>query len=187
MGAYANAFGPVKPEATYVDHGYEERLFDTGEVTLNHVVVGKETNPALLLIPGQTESWWGYLGALPLLAEHFHTHVVDLRGQGRSSRTPGRYTLNLMGGDLVRFIDDVIGRPTIVSGLSSGGVLAAWLSAYAKPGQIIAAHYEDPPLFSSELVPSCRPGRASEHRPRVRVDAPIPWRPMEHRGLEWTR
>ena len=158
MGAYANAFGPVKPEATYVDHGYEERLFDTGEVTLNHVVVGKETNPALLLIPGQTESWWGYLGALPLLAEHFHTHVVDLRGQGRSSRTPGRYTLNLMGGDLVRFIDDVIGRPTIVSGLSSGGVLAAWLSAYAKPGQIIAAHYEDPPLFSSELVPSVGPG-----------------------------
>ena len=40
-----------------------------------------------------------------------------------------------MGNDLVRFIDGVIGRPTIVSGLSSGGVLAAWLSAYAKPGR----------------------------------------------------
>jgi len=58
----------------------------------------------------------------------------------------------------VRFIDGVIGRPTIVSGLSSGGVLSAWLSAYAKPGQIRAACYEDPPLFASELAPATGPG-----------------------------
>jgi hypothetical protein len=51
-----------------------------------------------------------------------------------------------MGNDLVRFIDTVIGRPTYVSGLSSGGVLSAWLSAYAKPGQVVAALYEDPPV-----------------------------------------
>jgi pimeloyl-ACP methyl ester carboxylesterase len=55
-----------------------------------------------------------------------------------------------MGNDLARFIDTVIGRPTLVSGLSSGGVLSAWLSAYAKPGQVIGAAYEDPPLFASE-------------------------------------
>jgi alpha-beta hydrolase superfamily lysophospholipase len=30
-------------------------------------------------------------------------------------------------------------RPVIVSGRSSGGVIAAWLSAYAKPAQIRAA------------------------------------------------
>ena len=63
-----------------------------------------------------------------------------------------------MGNDLVRFIDVVIGRPTIVSGLSSGGVLAAWLSAYAKPGQIVAAHYEDPPLYASQVEPAVGPG-----------------------------
>ena len=61
---------------------------------------------------------------MPLLAEHFQVFAVDLRGQGRSTRTPGRYTLDNMGNDLVRFIDVVIGRPTLVSGLSSGGVLA---------------------------------------------------------------
>ena len=158
MGDYSHAFGPHAPDATYVDHGYEEQLYDTGEVELNHVVVGDPAKPALLLIPGQTESWWGYLDAIPRLAEHFQVHAVDLRGQGRSTRTPGRYTLNLMGNDLVRFIDGVIGRPTVVSGLSSGGVLTAWLSAYAKPGQVLAAHYEDPPLFSSELVPSVGQG-----------------------------
>ena len=62
----------------------------------------------------------------------------------------------------MRFIDLVIGRPAIVSGLSSGGLLAAWLSAYAKPGQIRAAHYEDPPLFNAESdSPSFLAGRGS--------------------------
>src|SRR5580693_4739116 len=94
---------------------------------------------------------------MPLLAEHFEVFAVDLRGQGRSTWTPGRYTLVNMGNDLVRFLDLVIGRPAIVSGLSSGGVLSAWLSAYARPGQVRGAVYEDPPLFSSELIPSCGP------------------------------
>src|SRR5262245_59911208 len=154
MGTFRDRFGPHNPDATYIPHEFEEHLVDLGEIQMNFATVGDQANPALLLIPGQTESWWGYERALPLLAEHFNAFAVDLRGQGRSTRTPGRYTLDNMGNDLVRFIDEVIGRPTIVSGLSSGGVLSAWLSAYAKPGQVIAAHYEDPPLFSSELTPA---------------------------------
>ena len=165
MGTFAGAFGPQAPEATYVDHGFEERSFDTGEVVLNHVIVGDASKPALLLIPGQTESWWGYEAALPLLAEHFHAHAVDLRGQGRSSRTPGRYTLDNLGNDLVRFVDGVIGRPTIVAGLSSGGVMSAWMSAYAKPGQVIGAYYEDPPLFSSQVAPAVGQGIAQSIGP----------------------
>jgi pimeloyl-ACP methyl ester carboxylesterase len=151
-------YGPHTPDVTYVDHGIPEQLVDLGEVQLNYATLGDPKTPALLLIPGQTESWWGYEKALPRLAEHFQAFAVDLRGQGRSTRTPGRYTLDNMGNDLVRFIDKVIGRPTLVSGLSSGGVLSAWLSAYAKPGQVIAAVYEDPPLFASEVRPATAPG-----------------------------
>ena len=153
MGTFAHAFGPETPDATYVAHGYEERLFDTGEVRLNYVTTGGADRPAVLLIPGQTESWWGYETALGLLGEHVQAFAVDLRGQGRSSRAPGRYTLDLIGNDLLRFIDGVIGRPTIVAGLSSGGVAAAWLSAYARPGHVVGAYYEDPPLFASEIDP----------------------------------
>ena len=154
MGTYARRFGPHAPDTTYIAHEYEERLFDTGEVEINYVTVGDASLPALLLIPGQTESWWGYEEALGMLGEHFQAYAVDLRGQGRSSRTPGRYTLDLIGNDLVRFIDGVVGRPAIVAGLSSGGVASAWLSAYAKPGQVIGAYYEDPPLFSSDVRPA---------------------------------
>ncbi|HVN87045.1 MAG TPA: alpha/beta hydrolase [Candidatus Binatia bacterium] len=157
MATYGGRFGPHNPDETYIAHDFPEQLVGLGEVEMNYAMVGDASKPVLLLIPGQTESWWGYEKALPLLAEHFNAFVVDLRGQGRSTRTPGRYTLDNMGNDLVRFIDRVIGRPTFVSGLSSGGVLSAWLSAYAKPGQIIGACYEDPPLFSSEVRPAIGP------------------------------
>lgn len=159
MTNYRGLYGPHNPDETYVEHGIAEQLVDLGEVQMNYATVGDPSLPALLLIPGQTESWWGYEAAMALLAEQFQVFAVDLRGQGRSTRTPGRYTLDNMGNDLVRFIDLVIGRPTIVSGLSSGGVLSAWLSAYAKPGQVIASVYEDPPLFGSEVQPAIGQGQ----------------------------
>jgi pimeloyl-ACP methyl ester carboxylesterase len=150
-------YGPHDPDETYAAHRHPEQLFDTGEVKLNYATAGEGSKPAVLLVPGQTESWWGYEAAMDLLEERFQLFAVDLRGQGRSGRTPGRYTLDNMGNDLVRFVHGVIGRPTVVSGLSSGGVLAAWLSAYAPPGLIRAAHYEDPPLFASETSPAIGP------------------------------
>ncbi len=138
----------------FVDHDFPEHLVDLGEIRMNYAVAGESTNPAVLLIPGQSESWWGYQEAMKLLAERYQVYAVDLRGQGRSTWTPGRYSLDLFGNDLARFIDRVIGRPVVACGLSSGGVIAAWLSAYAAPGQLRAAYYEDPPLFTSETNPA---------------------------------
>jgi len=158
MTDHRTRYGPHNPDDTYVGHEFAEHLADLGEVQMNYATAGDEAAPALLLIPGQTQSWWSYEAAMRRLAEHFEVFAVDPRGQGRSTRTPGRYTLDNMGNDLVRFIDLVIGRPTIVSGLSSGGVLSAWMSAYAGPGQVVAACYEDPPLFSSEVHPAIGPG-----------------------------
>ena len=147
-------YGPDNPSETYVKHAYDEQTVDLGEVKMNYVVEGSANSPALLLIPGQTESWWGYERVIGLLKDSFHVHAIDLRGQGRSTRTPGRYTLDNMGNDLVRFIALVIRRPAVVSGLSSGGVLSAWMSAYAMPGTVRGCLYEDPPLFSSEVNPA---------------------------------
>jgi pimeloyl-ACP methyl ester carboxylesterase len=139
----------------FVPHAFPEQLVDLGEIRMNYATAGAPERPALLLVPAQTESWWGYESVMSVLAEHFQVFAIDLRGQGRSSWTPGRYTLDNMGNDLVRFIDLVIGRPTIVSGNSSGGLLAAWLAAYAKPGQVQGALCEDPPFFASEANPAC--------------------------------
>jgi len=142
------------PPDVFVSHAYAEHSADLGEITMNYVVSGAETKPALLLIPGQTASWWSYEQAIGLLDKDFQVYAVDLRGQGRSTWTPRRYTLDNMGNDLARFIALVIKRPVVVSGNSSGGVLSCWLSAFAMPGQIRGACLEDPPLFASEFNPA---------------------------------
>lgn len=146
---------PVSPanRNVFQPHSYPEKQADLGEVRLNYAEAGSPENPALLLIPGQTESWWGYEKVMQRLEETFHVFAVDLRGQGRSSWTPGRYTFDNFGNDLVRFLATVVQRPVVVAGNSSGGVLSAWLSAYAMPGQIRAALLEDPPLFACERNP----------------------------------
>ncbi len=167
----------------FVAHGYPEQLVDLGEIRMNYATVGSSALPALLLVPAQVQSWWGYEEAMALLAEHFQVFSVDLRGQGRSTQTPGRYTLDNMGNDLVRFIDLVIGRPRIVSGNSSGGVLAAWLSAYAKPGQVRGSVCEDPPLFSSELTPACGHSIRQVDRSDVRGHEQMARRPIVDRRL----
>lgn len=137
----------------FVEHKYPEQSVDLGEVTMNYVVSGSPSNRALLLIPGQGESWWAYEAAIPLLDKDFQVYAIDLRGQGRTTWTPRRYTIDNFGNDLVRFLSLVVKRPAVVSGCSSGGVTAAWLSAYAMPGQIRGACLEDPPLFASEAKP----------------------------------
>jgi pimeloyl-ACP methyl ester carboxylesterase len=152
--AAPEARGPAfKDPRTFVSHAYPEQRANLGEIEMNYAVTGSGSKPALLLIPGQTESWWGYEKAMPVLEKDFQVFAVDLRGQGRSSWTPGRYTLDNMGNDLVRFIATVIKRPVIASGCSSGGLLAAWLSAFALPGQLRGALYEDPPFFAAETNP----------------------------------
>ncbi|WP_228102485.1 alpha/beta fold hydrolase [Nocardia seriolae] len=142
----------------FVSHDFAEHTVDLGEIRMNYIVEGDPAAPALLLIPGQGESWWGCEEAIPLLTPHFQVFAVDLRGQGRSTWTPGRYTLDNFGNDLVRFIDLAIGRPTFVSGNSSGGLITAWLAAFAKPDRIRAVVLEDPPVFSAQATPPYGPG-----------------------------
>ncbi|QWF84909.1 alpha/beta hydrolase [Amycolatopsis sp. CA-230715] len=141
----------------FVLHDFDEHVVDLGEVRLNYSTVGDPALPPLVLVPGQCNSWWAYEKAMPLLTEAFQVFAVDLRGQGRSTWTPGRYTIDNFGNDLVRFLDLVVGRPAIVSGHSSGGVVSAWLAAFAKPGQVRATVWEDAPIFASETEPACGP------------------------------
>jgi pimeloyl-ACP methyl ester carboxylesterase len=137
----------TKTKVAGIPEGFEELRFTTGDVTLNYVV-GPDNGLPLLLIPGQMESWQGYKCVIPELSRRFHVFVPDLRGHGKSTRTPGHYSYNICGNDLRAFIREVIQKPTLVAGLSSGGVLAIWLAANV-PEYVLAIISEDPPLFSS--------------------------------------
>ncbi|WP_319430531.1 alpha/beta hydrolase [Mycobacterium sp. RTGN5] len=125
--------------------GFAEKYFHTGDVILNYVA-GPPSGPPLVFIHGQSVTWEEYTLIMPLLANRFQVYAVTLRGHGRSSWTPGSYTFNQLGHDVTRFLRDVVGRPAVVVGNSSGGVLTAWLAANAAE-HVMAIVLEDPPLF----------------------------------------
>ncbi len=129
--------------------GFEEKKFDTGKVKLNYVE-GPNNGPALLLVPGQISTWESYHKVLPELSRNFHVFTLDIRGHGDSEWTTGHYSWNTVGEDLKLFLDKIVKEPAIVSGNSSGGVLALWLAANA-PDLVKGIILEDPPLFSSDM------------------------------------
>jgi pimeloyl-ACP methyl ester carboxylesterase len=147
--------------------GFQELKTTINDITMNYVV-GPDNGLPLLLIPGQMEAWQGYKCVLPELAKRFQVFVPDLRGHGKTTWTPGHYSYNICGNDLKLFIQQVIGRPALVAGLSSGAVLAIWLAAYA-PEEVIAIISEDPPIFSS-IWPRIRDEKFMTRNFKVAVD-----------------
>jgi pimeloyl-ACP methyl ester carboxylesterase len=129
--------------------GFEEKFFHTGDVILNYVAGPANGKPPMVFIPGQTVTWEEYTFLAPLLADRFDVYAVTLRGHGTSSWTPGAYSFNQLGEDMTAFLREVVGRPAVVVGNSSGGVLTAWLAANA-PDLVRAIVLEDPPLFGCE-------------------------------------
>jgi pimeloyl-ACP methyl ester carboxylesterase len=128
--------------------GIVERRFFTGEVEL-YFVEGPAAGTPLVLIPGQTMPWESYTKVLPALAKRFHVFALDVRGHGKSGRTPGAYTLHAMGRDVAALLRGVVKEPAVVSGNSSGGVIAV-AAAVECPELVRAVVPEDPPFFSCE-------------------------------------
>ena len=125
--------------------GFVERDFNTGDVILNYVA-GPDSGPPLVFLHGQSVTWEEYTFIMPLLVGRFQVFAVTLRGHGKSSWTPDNYSFNQLGEDMRRFLGQVVGRPAVVVGNSSGGVLTAWLAANG-PERVRAIVLEDPPLF----------------------------------------
>ncbi|MFA5714559.1 MAG: alpha/beta hydrolase [Candidatus Paceibacterota bacterium] len=140
-------FDPFIPSVESIPKGFTEKKLNTGKIILNYIE-GPDNGPPLLFIPGQMEFWQGYKLVIPNFTKNYHVFVVDLRGHGKSTKTPGEYSYNIIGEDLKEFLEKVIKKPAIVSGLSSGAVLSLWLAANV-PELVSVAISEDPPLFSS--------------------------------------
>lgn len=151
MTGYRNPFEgqrePLPPELAKLGFEHEFASFD--DVVI-HCVRGPRAGVPLVLLPGQMSLWSSYRKVMPALARQFTVYAVDVRGHGNSSWTPGDYSWDAAGTDIARFLRDVVGRPAIVSGNSSGGVLALWCAANA-PDDVAAIVLEDPPIFSVEM------------------------------------
>jgi hypothetical protein len=52
-----------------------------GEIRMNYAMAGDASGPPLLLVPAQTESWWGHADPMRLLADRYQVYAVDLRSR----------------------------------------------------------------------------------------------------------
>ncbi|MEX2804696.1 alpha/beta fold hydrolase [Streptococcus sp. H31] len=132
-----------------IQAGFTENTYDTGEVLLNYIV-GPNKGPCLLLLPAQMGTWESYKKVLLPLSQHFHVYAMDIRGHGKSTWTPGHYSWKIIGADLKAFIENVIQETVMISGNSSGGILALWCAANI-PDKVSSIVLEDAPVFSAEM------------------------------------
>lgn len=112
---------------------------------------GPDNGDPLVLIHGQGSQWRDHAKVLPELAESHHVFAVDVHGHGGSARLPtGEYRNARVGELLAGFLEAAVGEPALLSGHSSGGLLAAWIAAN-RPELVTGLLLEDPPFFSSVM------------------------------------
>ena len=100
-----------------------EKTFDTGELTLNYAE-GPASGPPLLLLHGLTGWWPSFQPLMPHLMPTWHIYACDLRGHGKSGRVADRYRVTDYVRDIVTFLRQQIGTPTVLLGHSLGALTA---------------------------------------------------------------
>ncbi len=147
---YNNITYIEKPLKKMYEAGFIEKQAELSDGTkINYGEGPNNGKTPLLLIHGQGMTWEDYAKVLPELAKHYHVYAVDCHGHGESDWNPEKYSAKAMAEDFIEFIDVVIGEKIVVSGHSSGGMIAAWMAAYA-PDRILGTVIEDSPFFATE-------------------------------------
>lgn len=136
-------------KATFAAGFKEKEATLKNGVSINYAEGPQNGQKALLMIHGQTGAWQDYKKVLPELSKNWHVFAVDCTGHGKSSHDPTRYYLDSIGNDLSRFINEVIKEKTVVTGHSSGGLIAAYVAGTGN-SYVIGSLLEDPPVFSTE-------------------------------------
>lgn len=68
---------------------------------------------------------------MPVLVRYFRVLRYDTRGLGASEVTPGPYTMEQLGLDVIGLLDGLAIERVRFCGLSMGGMIGIWLGAYA--------------------------------------------------------
>ena len=84
---------------------------------------GHLERPAVLLVHGFGASTDHWRHNIPVLASTHEVHAIDLLGFGRSAKPEGlAYGGALWRDQLVAYVRERIGRPTVIAGNSLGGL-----------------------------------------------------------------
>jgi len=105
-----------------------EKTFTLDGLSMNYAE-GPQNGAPLVFLHGAT--LWGqdFEPLFPSLEQSWHIYACDLRGHGKSSRTPGKYHAVDFYPDIVNFIQSQIREPVILVGHSIGGIFALLTAA----------------------------------------------------------
>ena len=114
---------------------------------LHYILVPGHSDMPLVLIHGQSMCGLDYERVFEKLCENYTLYLIDCFGHGESEKAPELYRCRIIGDAIADFICNEIGKPCIVSGHSSGGILAAYVAG-AIPELVKGVMLEDPPFFN---------------------------------------
>ncbi len=87
--------------------------------------------PALVLSNSLGTNLFLWEPQLTMFQQHFRVLRYDTRGHGRSEATPGSYSIDQLGRDVVALMDSLGVAKASFCGLSMGGMVGQWLGANA--------------------------------------------------------
>lgn len=114
---------------------------------LHYCVVRGDLGKPLVLIHGQCMCGLDYEKVIEKLSKNYTIYLVDCFGHGDSEKNPALYRCKTIGNAIAEFIRKVIGKECIISGHSSGGILAAYVAGVI-PKLVKGIMLEDPPFFN---------------------------------------
>ena len=114
---------------------------------LHYTLVSGNSSTPLVLIHGQCMCGQDYEKVIEKLRENYTLYLIDCFGHGGSEKAPELYRCRIIGDAIADFIRSEIGKPCIVSGHSSGGILAAYVAGVI-PELVKGVMLEDPPFFN---------------------------------------
>jgi 3-oxoadipate enol-lactonase len=104
---------------------------DCGDLRVHYEVTGPANAPVLLFSNslGTNFSMWD--SQLAAVEKQFRVLRYDTRGHGRTTVTPGPYTIELLGRDVLRLLDRLKIERVNFCGLSKGGMIGMWFGVHA--------------------------------------------------------
>jgi pimeloyl-ACP methyl ester carboxylesterase len=113
-------------------------------LTLSYTQQGEASDPALLLVPGPTDSWRSYQSVLDLLPQEIRAVSVSQRGHGDSDKPDRGYAVADFASDVVLLLDALAIERAVLAG-HSGSCLVARRVALDHPNRVAGLILEASP------------------------------------------
>lgn len=128
---------------------------------------GPEEAPVLVLSNSLGTDLHMWDAQIPAFTEHFRVLRFDTRGHGKSLVTPGPYSIEQLGRDVLALLDALHIERAHFCGLSMGGLIGQWLGINAgqRLNKLIvcntAAKIGDPSVWNPRIETVLRDGAAA--------------------------